>query len=58
MSNQSLTDIEIEHGITPVWTEIDDALKIFGEYRSKSAYIASLYLIEFTVLTKYLIYNK
>ena len=58
MSNQSLTDIEIEHGITPLWTEIDDALKIFGEYRSKSADIASLYLREFTVLNKYLNYNK
>ena len=51
---RSLTDIEIEHGITPVWVEIDEALRIFGEYESKREDIKSLYLREFTILNKYL----
>ena len=50
----SLTEIEIAHGITPVWVDINDALKIFGKYESKRDDIASLYLREFTVINKYL----
>lgn len=53
-AEQSLTDIEVEHGITPVWIEIDKALEIFGDYASKKEDIASLYLREFTVINKYL----
>ena len=49
---QTLTDIEIEHGITPVWLDFDEAIKIFGSYKSKREDIASLYLREFTVLNK------
>ena len=52
--NRNLTDIEIEHGITPVWVEIDEALQIFGDYESKREDIKSLYLREFTVLNKFL----
>lgn len=49
----SLTDIEIEHGTVPEWVEIEEALKIFGDYPSKTPDIASLYLREFTTLNKY-----
>lgn len=51
-SEQALTEIEVEHGITPVWVEIDKAFEIFGAYESKREDIASLYLREFTVLNK------
>ncbi len=53
-AEQSLTEIEVEHGITPVWIDIEKALEIFGEYASKREDIASLYLREFTVINKYL----
>ncbi len=53
-SKQALTEIEIEHGITPEWIEIEKALEIFGDYPSKREDIASLYLREFTVLNKLL----
>lgn len=49
---QSLTEIEIDHGITPEWLEISKALEIFGEYDSKREDIRSLYRREYTVLTK------
>lgn len=49
----SLTDIEIEHGITPVWLEIEKAIEIFSDYPDKREDISSLYLREFTVLNKY-----
>ena len=52
--NRSLTDIEIEHGITPVWLEISEALKIFGNYKNKREDIMSLYKREFTVINKLL----
>ncbi len=52
-SEPSLTENEIEHGITPVWMDIDEALAIFGDYASKREDIASLYLREFTVISKY-----
>ncbi len=53
-AEQSLTEIEVEHGITPVWIDIGEALKIFGAYDSKREDIASLYLREFTVINKYI----
>lgn len=53
-SKPSLTETEIEHGITPVWVSIDEALEIFGAYASKREDIASLYLREFTVVSKYI----
>ena len=56
-SEQSLTDIEVEHGITPVWIEIDKALELFGKYDSYRDDIASLYLREYTVINKYLKLN-
>lgn len=56
-SGQSLTDVEVEHGITPEWIELEKALEIFGSYASKRADIASLYLREFTVINKYLEMN-
>ena len=57
-SVQSLTDIEIEHGITPVWLDVEKALEIFGDYASHREDIASLYLREFTVLNKYIEMNE
>ena len=53
-SNQALTEIEIEHGITPEWVEIPKAFEIFGKYDSKREDIRSLYLREYTVLNKLL----
>lgn len=47
---KSLTKTEIEHGIKPVWVELNKAIKIFGEYESKREDQASLYLREYTVL--------
>lgn len=51
--NRSLTDIEIEHGITPVWIDFEKAVEIFSYYPNKREDIASLYLREYTVLNKY-----
>lgn len=53
-SKQALTEIEVEHGITPEWVELEKAIEIFGTYASKREDIASLYLREYTVITKYL----
>lgn len=53
-SKQALTEIEIEHGITPEWVELEKALEIFGDYASKREDISSLYLREYTVLNKYI----
>lgn len=52
--DNSLTDIEVEHGLMPVWMKIENALEIFSAYASKREDIASLYLREFTVLNKYI----
>lgn len=52
--NQSLTNIEIEHGAVPEWVEIEKALEIFAQYPTKRRDIASLYLREYTMLNKYL----
>lgn len=53
-SKQALTEIEVEHGITPVWVDLKEALEIFGAYASKREDVASLYLREFTVINKFL----
>ncbi len=52
--SQSLTDIEVEHGITPVWVDVEKAIEIFSDYPNKRADISSLYHREFTVLNKLL----
>ncbi len=57
-SKQDLTEIEIEHGMRPVWIEVDKALEIFGQYPDKREDISSLYLREFTVLKKFISNNK
>ncbi len=51
---QSLTDIEIEHGAHPQWLSLDEAIEIFSTYPSKTPDIRSLYLREFTVLNKFI----
>ena len=52
-AEQKLTEIEVEHGATPVWLGFDEALEIFSHYPDKREDISSLYLREYTVLTKY-----
>lgn len=56
-AKQSLTEIEIEHGISPEWVDIDEAISIFSVYDTKPQDIRSLYLREFTVLNKFLSEN-
>ena len=51
---QKLTEIEIEHGATPVWLDFDEALEMFSRYtEEKREDIYSLYMREYTALTKY-----
>ena len=50
---RTLTKIEIEHGVTPVWLDLDEAIEIFSHYPEKRTDRASLYLREYTVLTKF-----
>lgn len=52
--NQTLTEIEVEHGIVPEWMKIEDALRIFGTYDLKTPDVRSLYIREFTTINKYL----
>ena len=49
---RSLTKIEIEHGVMPVWVDIDEAYEIFSTYPTKPQDHMSLYLREYTVLGK------
>lgn len=49
---KKLTETEIEHGITPVWLDIEEALKIFSTYPTKPQDHMSLYLREYTVLSR------
>lgn len=51
---QSLTPTEIDHGVTPEWVEIDEAIEIFSHYNEKTPDHESLYLREYTVLNKFL----
>lgn len=55
---QTLTEIEIEHGIVPEWVTIKDALEIFGAYDTKAPDVRSLYIRELTTINKYLQYKK
>ena len=55
---QTLTKIEIEHGIVPEWVKIEDALAIFGTYNEKAPDVRSLYIRELTTLNKYLEVEK
>ena len=50
----SLTDTEIDHGVMPKWVPIDEALKIFGEYDSKTEDCMSMYFREYTIINEYL----
>ena len=52
-SERKLTETEIEHGATPVWLDFEEALEMFSHYPEKREDISSLYLREYTVLTKY-----
>ena len=53
-AEQKLTEIEIEHGATPVWLDFDEALKMFSRYtEEKREDIYSLYMREYTALSKY-----
>ncbi len=54
---QTLTDIEVEHGIVPEWLSIGDALSIFGTYDTKTPDVRSLYIRELTTINKFLKYN-
>ena len=49
----SLTETEIDHGITPEWLDIEKAVEIFEKYKEKTPDKESLYFREFTVLNKY-----
>lgn len=49
---QKLTQTEIEHGITRVWVDLDEAYEIFSTYPTKPQDHKSLYLREYTVLGK------
>ena len=51
---QTLTDIEVEHGIVPEWVTIEDALTIFGAYDTETPDVRSLYIRELTTINKYL----
>lgn len=55
---QTLTDIEIEHGIVPEWVSIEDALAIFGTFDEKTPDVRSLYIRELTTINKYLEINR
>lgn len=55
---QTLTDIEVEHGIVPEWVPIEDALRIFGTYDLKTPDVCSLYIRELTTINKYLEASK
>lgn len=54
---QTLTDIEVEHGIVPEWVPVEDALAIFGTYNTKTPDVHSLYIRELTTINKYLDYK-
>lgn len=51
---QTLTKIEIEHGIVPEWVPVEEALSIFGSYDQKAPDVRSLYIRELTTIKKYL----
>ncbi len=49
---QSLTPTEIEHKMVAEWVELDTAIEIFSHYAEKTPDHESLYLREYTILTK------
>ena len=49
---QSLTETEIDHGVTRRWVDLDEAYEIFSTYPTKEQDHMSLYLREYTVLGK------
>lgn len=53
-----LTPTEIEHGVEPRWLELEKAIEIFSTYDEKTEDHRSLYLREYTILNKYLEYQK
>ena len=53
-----LTSVEVEHGVCPRWLPIPDAIEIFSHYDEKPEDLRSLYMREFTVLNRYLEYEK
>ncbi len=53
-----LTSSEIEHGVEPRWLPISEAIEIFSSYGEKPEDHGSLYMREFTILNKYLEYEK
>lgn len=48
----SLTPTEIEHKMVPEWVDINNAIEFFSHYAEKTPDHESLYLREYTVLTK------
>lgn len=48
-----LTPTEIDHGVVSVWLDIDKAIEIFSTYDTKAEDHRSLYLREYTVLSKF-----
>ncbi|MBO5421099.1 MAG: NUDIX domain-containing protein [Clostridia bacterium] len=55
---QTLTEIEVEHGIVPEWVKIEDALAIFGTFDEKTPDVRSLYIRELTTINKYIEMKK
>ena len=53
-----LTPTEIDHGVCPRWLPIPEAIEIFSHYDEKTEDHRSLYMREFTVLNRYLDYEK
>lgn len=54
----SLTPTEIDHGVEPRWVSLEKAVEIFSAFNTKAEDHRSLYLREYTILNKYLEYNK
>ncbi len=48
----SLTPTEIDHKMVPEWIDIEKAIEIFSHYPERTPDHESLYLREYTVLTK------
>ncbi len=57
-AEQSLTVIEVEHGVMPQWLDLEQAIEIFSTYPEKRLDIRSLYLREYTVIGHYINHIK
>lgn len=53
-----LTSTEIDHGVCPRWLPVNDAIEVFSHYDEKTEDHRSLYLREYTILNKYVEYQK